>query len=178
MSAFQCRPPFTYRTWYYFPIHRFTAKTSLGNYWENPHYTKWSTANFSWVWQPKFKLSSRDRAERERCEAQSNTEPEFALSNNRQDLYRLVELVWTTKVENLHSKENLTKKGVVRILAIFQHGGLCSATSINSSRRDLLNDMAEHIPILKNNQNTHHPRVGFTLRIGSLPQNGAFVLTV
>ena len=30
------------------------------------------------------------------------------------------------------------------------------------SRRDLLNDMAEHRPILKNNQNTYHPRFGST----------------
>jgi len=54
----------------------------------------------------------------------------------------------------------------VRILAIFQHGGLCSATSINSSRRDLLNDMAEHMPILKNNLNTLHPRFGYTPKTG------------
>jgi len=54
-----------------------------------------------------------------------------------------------------------TKTGVVRILAIFQHR-LCSATSMESSRGDLLNDMAEHRPILKNNQNTYKPRLGFT----------------
>jgi len=33
---------------------------------------------------------------------------------------------------------------------------------MESSRRDLLNDMAEHLLILKNNQNTFHPRFGFT----------------
>jgi len=33
-----------------------------------------------------------------------------------------------------------------------------------SSRRDLLNDMAEHIPILKNNKNTYHPRFGSLLK--------------
>jgi len=27
---------------------------------------------------------------------------------------------------------------------------------MESSRRELLNDMAEHTPILKNNQNTHY----------------------
>jgi len=44
---------------------------------------------------------------------------------------------------------------VVRILVIFQHTVyLCSGTSMESSHRDLLNDMAEHRPILKNNQNT------------------------
>jgi len=32
---------------------------------------------------------------------------------------------------------------------------------MESSRQDLLNDMAEHKPILKNNQNTYHPRFGF-----------------
>jgi len=36
---------------------------------------------------------------------------------------------------------------------------LCSAKSMESSRRDLLNDMTEHMSNLKNNQNTYHPRV-------------------
>ena len=35
---------------------------------------------------------------------------------------------------------------------------LCSTTPMESSHRDLLNGMAEHRPILKNNQNTHHQR--------------------
>ena len=34
----------------------------------------------------------------------------------------------------------------------------CLATSIKTSRRDL-NDVAEHMPISKNNQNTHYPRL-------------------
>jgi len=33
---------------------------------------------------------------------------------------------------------------------------------MESSRRDLFNDMAEHRSILKNYQTTHHPRFGFT----------------
>jgi len=33
---------------------------------------------------------------------------------------------------------------------------------MESSHWDLLNGMAEHRPILKNNQNTYHPRFGFT----------------
>ena len=33
---------------------------------------------------------------------------------------------------------------------------------MESSRRDLLNDMAEHRSILKSNQNTHIPHFGFT----------------
>jgi len=33
---------------------------------------------------------------------------------------------------------------------------------MESSRRDLSNDMAEHRSILKNNQTTYHPRFGFT----------------
>jgi len=37
---------------------------------------------------------------------------------------------------------------------------------MESSRRDLLNGMAEHGPILKNNQNTYHPRFGFTPKTG------------
>ena len=34
---------------------------------------------------------------------------------------------------------------------------LCSAISFESSRRDLVNDMAERRSILKNNQNTYYP---------------------
>jgi len=46
---------------------------------------------------------------------------------------------------------------------------------MESSRRDLLNDMAEHRPILKNNQNTHHPRFGFTPKTGkAFPNMGFF----
>ena len=37
----------------------------------------------------------------------------------------------------------------------------CSATSMESSRQDLLNDIAENNSFLKNNQNTYHPRFGF-----------------
>jgi len=42
----------------------------------------------------------------------------------------------------------------IRSTPLFFKIDLCSATSTESSRRDLLNDMAEHRPILKNNQNT------------------------
>ena len=35
---------------------------------------------------------------------------------------------------------------------------------MESSRRDLSNDMAEHRPILKYNQNTYYPRFSFTLK--------------
>jgi len=37
---------------------------------------------------------------------------------------------------------------------------------MESSRRDLLNDLAEHRPILKNNQNTYHSRLGFVSKTG------------
>jgi len=37
---------------------------------------------------------------------------------------------------------------------------------MESSRQGLLNDMAEHRSILKNNQNTYHPRSGFTPKAG------------
>jgi len=33
---------------------------------------------------------------------------------------------------------------------------------MKSSRRDLSNDVAEHTPILKNNQNTYNPHFSFT----------------
>ena len=60
------------------------------------------------------------------------------------------------------------KRGVVRILDFFQHTvGRCSATSMESSRRDLLNDMAEHRSILKNNQNTYYPGFSFTPETGT-----------
>jgi len=37
---------------------------------------------------------------------------------------------------------------------------------MESSRRDVLNDIAEHKPILKDNQYTYYPRFGFTPKIG------------
>jgi len=37
---------------------------------------------------------------------------------------------------------------------------------MESSRRNLLNDWAEHRSILKNNQNMYHPPVGFTPKTG------------
>jgi len=42
---------------------------------------------------------------------------------------------------------------------------------MDSSRRDFLNDMAEHMPILKNNQNTYYPRFGFTPQV-AFPKTG------
>jgi len=48
---------------------------------------------------------------------------------------------------------------------------------MESSRRDLLNDVAERGSILKNNQNTHYPRFGFTPKTGiELPKTGALFL--
>jgi len=42
---------------------------------------------------------------------------------------------------------------------------------MESSRRDLLNDMAERRSILKNIQNTYYPRFGFTPNTGiELPE--------
>ena len=44
---------------------------------------------------------------------------------------------------------------------------------MESSRRDSLNDMDEHRPILKNNQNTYYPRFGFTPKRGmAFPKTG------
>jgi len=49
---------------------------------------------------------------------------------------------------------------------------LCSTTSMESSRREFLNDMAERRPILKNNQITY-PRLGFTPKTGiAFPKTG------
>jgi len=59
--------------------------------------------------------------------------------------------------------------GVVRILAIYQDRPIYSmfiATSTESSGRDLLNGVAEHMSILKNSQNTYYPRFSFTPKTG------------
>jgi len=48
---------------------------------------------------------------------------------------------------------------------------------MGSSRRDLLNDVAEHRPILKNNQNTYYPRFSFTPETGiELSKTGVYFL--
>jgi len=48
---------------------------------------------------------------------------------------------------------------------------------MESSRRDLLNDTAEHRPILKISQNTHYPRFSFTPKTGiELPKKGILFL--
>ena len=44
---------------------------------------------------------------------------------------------------------------------------------MESSRRDLSNDMAEHGPILKNNLNAYNPRFGLTQNTGmASPKTG------
>jgi len=49
---------------------------------------------------------------------------------------------------------------------------------MESSRRDLWNDMDEHMPFLKNNQNTYHPRFGSTPKSGmAFPKKGGFVFS-
>jgi len=64
----------------------------------------------------------------------------------------------------------------VRILVIFLRGR--SATLMESSRRDLLNNMAEHRLILKNNQNTYQPRFDSTPKTGIIviPKKGVLFL--
>jgi len=47
---------------------------------------------------------------------------------------------------------------------------------MESSRRDLLNDMAEHRPILNNNQNTHYSRFSFTPKTGTAFPPGVWFL--
>jgi len=49
---------------------------------------------------------------------------------------------------------------------------------MESSRRDLLNDMAEHKPIFKNNQNTNHSvLVSYPKEVYGFPKKGGFVFT-
>jgi len=62
-----------------------------------------------------------------------------------------------------------TKTGVEHVLVFFNIN-LCSATSMESSRRDLFNDVADHESILKNNQNTYYPRFSFTPKTGMTPK--------
>ena len=57
-----------------------------------------------------------------------------------------------------------TQTGVGRIIVIFQ--GRPTATSLESSRRDLLNDVAEHRSILKTDEKTHYPRFSFVPKTG------------
>ena len=72
---------------------------------------------------------------------------------------------------NIGLSRKITK---IRITPLFFKIDLCSATSMESSRRDLLNDMAEHRPISKNNQNMNHLRFGFTPKAVIIPHNGFF----
>jgi len=47
---------------------------------------------------------------------------------------------------------------------------------MESSRRDLSNDMAKHGPILKDHQNMYYPRFSFTQNRYSIPQKGVWFL--
>jgi len=67
-----------------------------------------------------------------------------------------------------------TKTGEVRTSVIF-NVERSSATSMESSRRDLLNDVAEQRPILKNNQNTSLFWF-YTQNRYSIPQTGVLFL--
>ena len=69
--------------------------------------------------------------------------------------------------------EKITK---IRISPLFFKIGLCSAASIGSSRRDLLNDMAEHRFILKNSQNTYYPRFSTPKTGIAFPKTGVLFL--
>jgi len=53
---------------------------------------------------------------------------------------------------------------------VFFNLDLCSATLMECSRREVLNYMAEHEPILKNNQNKFYPRLGFTQKLVAFPK--------
>jgi len=48
---------------------------------------------------------------------------------------------------------------------------------MEGSRRDLFNDMAEHMPLLKNSQHTYYPRFGFTPKTDNSLKRG-FLFTV
>ena len=67
-------------------------------------------------------------------------------------------------------------KGGCDVFSSFFCIDVCSGIPMESFRRDLLNDMAEHRPILKNNQNTYYPRFSFTPKNRELPETGASFL--
>jgi len=55
---------------------------------------------------------------------------------------------------------------------------LCSAISMKRYRRNLFNGIAQHRPILKNNQNTY-PRFGFIPKTGiAFPKTGVLFLRI
>ena len=57
--------------------------------------------------------------------------------------------------------------------------GLCSAISLERTRRELSIDVAEHRSILKNNQNTNYPRFSFTPKTGiAFPKTSIYFFTV
>ena len=61
----------------------------------------------------------------------------------------------------------------IRSIPLFSKIDLCSATSMEGSRQDGSNDMAQHRPISKNNQNMHNKRVGFEPKTGiAFPETG------
>jgi len=59
-----------------------------------------------------------------------------------------------------------SKITIIRTTPLFFKIDVCSATSMESSRRDLLNDVAEHRSILKNKRNSYYPRFSFTPKTG------------
>jgi len=83
----------------------------------------------------------------------------------------------TDEVRNTCFRELLPVLGVkikraVRVSLIFMID-LSSATSMESSPRDLLNDMAEHKSILNYpKNNTNYPRFTSTPKTGKLPATG------
>ena len=117
----------------------------------------------------------------------------YDISWARLDVFCLVPLplrsAWRRRVApNLNQKvENSTAKNYSvgmkpkrgwYVFRLFFKISPRSSTSMEISRRDLFNDMAEHRQILKNNQNTYHPRFSFTLKSSvAFPEMG-FVFTV
>jgi len=71
-----------------------------------------------------------------------------------------------------------TKTGQFAFWLLFKIG-LCSATSMESSRRHLLNDVAELRSMLKNNENTFYPRFSVTRKTGvAFPKTGVLFFTL
>jgi len=88
------------------------------------------------------------------------------VAKSRSQLWRTEHSKTKTRVlGNAAAVLGVKLKRELRILVIFQNR-LCSATSPESLRGDLSNDVAEHRRFLKNSQNTYCPRFNLTPKTG------------
>jgi len=85
--------------------------------------------------------------------------------------------VMSTRFRKFYTCFGCETKTEYYVFWLFFRIDLRSATSMESSRQDLWNDVAEHRSILKHNQNMQYPRFSFLPAPNrySIPYNGCFV---